>query len=95
LNRFDLTHKRNVLAGNLSQGEKTEVMMARAIIADQPLLLIDEPLSNVDTMSAEKITRWLIRLTAAGHSMVILTCDSDRFGLDRTINLKLENGKLV
>ena len=42
LTRFSLMSKRNYLAGSLSQGEKVRVLLARAIIADQPLLLIDE-----------------------------------------------------
>lgn len=95
LNRFGLIGKRNEKAGNLSQGEKIETMLARAIIADQPLLLIDEPLAGVDDKMAEKIKRLLVRLSTAGHSMVILTSNPDRLGIPDSLNFRLENGGLV
>ncbi|HHI02139.1 MAG TPA: ABC transporter ATP-binding protein [candidate division Zixibacteria bacterium] len=95
LSRFDLIGRRNEMAGNLSQGEKIETMLARAIIADQPLLLIDEPLAGVDDKMAERIKRLLVRLSTAGHSMVILTSNPDRLGIPGSINLRLENGGLV
>jgi len=95
MNRFGILSNRNELAGNLSQGEKNETMLARAIIADQPLLLIDEPLSGVDPDTSEKIKRHLVRLSTAGHSMIILTCDPDRLGIADAINYKIKNGGLV
>ncbi len=95
LNRFGLIGKRNEKAGNLSQGEKIETMLARAIVADQPLLLIDEPLAGVDDKMAEKIKRLLVRLSMAGHSMVILTSNPDRLGIPDSLNFKFDNGGLV
>ena len=95
LNRVGLIGKRNEKAGNLSQGEKIETMLARAIVADQPLLLIDEPLAGVDDKMAEKIKRLLVRLSMAGHSMVILTSNPDRLGIPDSLNFKFDNGGLV
>jgi len=95
LNRFGLLGKRNEKAGCLSQGEKIETMLARAIIADQPLLLIDEPLAGVDDKIAEKIKLLLVRLSTAGHSMVILTSNPDRLGIPDSLNFRIENGGLV
>ncbi len=95
LNRFELIGKRNEKAGCLSQGEKIETMLARAIIADQPLLLIDEPLAGVDDKIAEKIKRLLVRLSTAGHSMVILSSNPDRLGIPDALNFRIENGGLV
>lgn len=95
LNRFGLIGKRNERAGFLSQGEKIETMLARAIIADQPLLLIDEPLAGVDDKIAEKVKLLLVRLSTAGHSMVILTSNPDRLGIPDSLNFKLEHGRLT
>jgi len=95
LNRFELIGKRNEAAGLLSQGEKIETMLARAIIADQPLLLIDEPLAGVDDKIAEKIKQLLVRLSTTGHSMVILTSNPDRLGIPESLNFRLKNGGFV
>ena len=95
LNRFDLLAKSNERAGFLSQGEKNEVMLARAIIADQPLLLIDEPLAGADPIISEKIKLLLIRLSTAGHSMLIFTTDPDKFGIPQSLDFRIEKGKLV
>ncbi|MCP4705508.1 MAG: ATP-binding cassette domain-containing protein [candidate division Zixibacteria bacterium] len=95
LSRFELIGKRNEQAGLLSQGEKIETMLARAIIADQPLLLIDEPLAGVDDKIAEKIKQLLVRLSMAGHSMVILTSNPDRLGIPDALNFRFKNGALI
>ena len=95
LKRFGLIGRRNEKAGNLSQGEKIETMLARAIVADQPLLLIDEPLAGVDDKIAEKIKLLLVRLSTAGHSMIILSSNPDRLGIPDSLYFKLENGALV
>lgn len=95
LNRFDLLAKSNEKAGYLSQGEKNEVMLARAIIADQPLLLIDEPLAGVDPAISEKIKLLLIRLSTAGHSMIIFTSNPDQFGIPQSLMFRIEKGRLT
>ena len=48
LSLFDLTHRRQALPGELSQGERSRLGIARALATRATVLLLDEPLSHVD-----------------------------------------------
>lgn len=73
LSRFNLLGKKNDPAGNLSRGERILLLLARAVVADQPLLLIDEPLAGLDRNMSRAVNEFLSKLSIAGHSMLILT----------------------
>ena len=47
---------------NLSGGQRRRLSLARAFLMDRPILLLDEPLANVDTVSAAVILKALGRL---------------------------------
>ena len=42
-------------AGNISQGQKQLLTIARAILADNPILILDEATSSVDTRTEHRI----------------------------------------
>jgi putative ABC transport system ATP-binding protein len=73
LAQYNLIGRRREKASKLTRGEKALALLARAVIADQPLLIIDEPLDRLDENISEYIINILKRLSAAGHSMIILT----------------------
>ncbi len=95
LSEFGLEAKRDAPAGSLSQGEKVQVMLARAIIADQPLLLIDEPLAGLDGSVRRKVVETLRRLSMGGHSMVIFTALEGDFGIPDPKVYHLDSGRLA
>lgn len=45
------------LGGNLSSGEKQRIGLARAILHDAPILILDEPTSNLDTLNEGRILK--------------------------------------
>ncbi len=58
-------------AGNLSQGQRQLLAIARAILADPAILILDEATSSVDTRTEVRIQRSLLRLMKGRTSFVI------------------------
>jgi ATP-binding cassette subfamily B protein len=58
-------------AGNLSQGQRQLIAIARAILADPGILILDEATSSVDTRTEARIQKSLLRLMKGRTSFVI------------------------
>ncbi|HBH96855.1 MAG TPA: multidrug ABC transporter ATP-binding protein, partial [Candidatus Omnitrophica bacterium] len=58
-------------AGNLSQGQRQLLSIARAVLADPAILILDEATSSVDTRTEARIQKALLRLMAGRTSFVI------------------------
>lgn len=61
----------NEEASNVSQGQRQLITIARALLADRPILILDEATSNVDTRTEERIQRAMDILMAGRTSFVI------------------------
>ena len=80
-------------ASNISQGEKQLLTIARAILANSPILILDEATSNVDTRTEEIIQKAMNKLMEGRTSFVIAHRLSTIKNAD--IILVMENGKIV
>jgi ABC-type Mn2+/Zn2+ transport system ATPase subunit len=60
---------------DLSGGQQQRVFLARALIADPELLVLDEPTNGVDLRSAENIFHQLAHLSQDGITVVLTTHD--------------------
>lgn len=58
-------------ASNLSQGQRQMLSIARAVLADPGILILDEATSNVDTRTEARIQSALLRLMSGRTSFVI------------------------
>ncbi|MGM9665959.1 MAG: ABC transporter ATP-binding protein [Eubacteriales bacterium] len=56
---------------NLSQGQKQQLTIARAMIADKPMLILDEATSSVDTRTEQQIQSAMDKLTENRTSFII------------------------
>ena len=56
---------------NVSQGQKQLLTIARAILADNPILILDEATSSVDTRTEERIQKALDNLMRGRTSFII------------------------
>ncbi|MGN0157869.1 MAG: ABC transporter ATP-binding protein [Brotaphodocola sp.] len=55
----------------LSQGERQLITIARAVLADAPILILDEATSSVDTMTEQKIRHAMLQITKGRTSFII------------------------
>jgi ABC-type Mn2+/Zn2+ transport system ATPase subunit len=64
--------------GELSGGQRQRVLVARALVQDAGLLLLDEPFSGVDRPSADLLTDLIDRLAAESRSVIVATHDVEQ-----------------
>ncbi|HET6551477.1 MAG TPA: metal ABC transporter ATP-binding protein [Solirubrobacter sp.] len=75
LARVGLAERAQARFGSLSGGQRQRVLIARALVQDAPVLLLDEPLSGVDHPSAVQIERVFGELRAEGRALLVATHD--------------------
>jgi ABC-type Mn2+/Zn2+ transport system ATPase subunit len=75
LARVGLEEQEHVPFGELSGGQRQRVLLARALVRDARILLLDEPLSGVDRPSTERLLSVLGELRDEGRGVLIATHD--------------------
>ncbi|MEL6740659.1 MAG: LPS export ABC transporter ATP-binding protein [Planctomycetota bacterium] len=71
LDQFSLSHKAKQPARTCSGGERRKLEIARALVTNPRLILLDEPFSGVDPIAVEELQAELRRLTQDGISLLI------------------------
>ncbi|MDR0381438.1 MAG: ABC transporter ATP-binding protein/permease [Oscillospiraceae bacterium] len=72
------------LGGTLSGGERQRIGLARAFLHDAPLLLLDEPTSNLDSLNEGVILKAL-REESAGRTVVLVSHRRSTVGIADTV----------
>jgi len=75
LDRVGLADQAGVRFGELSGGQRQRTLLARALVQDSPVLLLDEPLSGVDPASAALIAGVFQELRAEGRTLLVASHD--------------------
>ena len=68
---FSITHLRDVKATSLSGGERRRTEIARCLINNPKILLLDEPFAGVDLLSIQDIKGLLLKLQARGCAVLV------------------------
>jgi manganese/zinc/iron transport system ATP- binding protein len=75
LAQMQMLDQRHTPIGSLSGGQQQRVFLARALAQEGDVLLLDEPLTGVDTTTQETILRLLQGFQRAGRTVVMTTHD--------------------
>lgn len=85
---MDLSRFLDRRSATLSTGQKQRVNLARALVHDPPVVLLDEPTRGLDIVGSQVVFEFVEKLRAAGKSIVVCTHQldeaerlCDRFGL--------------
>jgi manganese/iron transport system ATP-binding protein/manganese/zinc/iron transport system ATP- binding protein len=78
LDRVGLGDRAGTRFGVLSGGQRQRVLIARALVQDAPVLLLDEPLSGVDAVSAARIEEVFAALRTEGRTLLVATHDVEQ-----------------
>jgi len=71
LHQFGLTHKASHQARTCSGGERRKLEIARALVTEPSLILLDEPFSGVDPIAVEDLQKEIRRLKDRGIAFLI------------------------
>jgi len=72
LGRFELADKEDEYAGNLSGGQKRLLQIARGLMAQPALLLLDEPMAGVNPTLSRRLEQHLLELRAEGLTILMV-----------------------
>ena len=77
----------------LSQGERQLLTIARAVLQDAPILILDEATSSVDTVTEQRIRKAMLTITEGRTSFII----AHRLSTirDSDLILLMENGQIA
>jgi ABC-type Mn2+/Zn2+ transport system ATPase subunit len=78
LARVGLADRADDAFGALSGGQRQRVLLARALMQEARLLLLDEPFSGMDAPSTATTLALIDALAADGHALLIATHDVDQ-----------------
>lgn len=78
LELLDITHLRKSVTGRLSAGESTRVNLAKALLNQPELLLLDEPTASLDPDIADRVRKLLRKLQAETGLSVLYTSHNMR-----------------
>ena len=78
IERFSLTEVANSQGRYLSGGERRKLEIARAMVTNPSLILLDEPFSGVDPIAVEELQKEIRQLTVAGVSILITDHNVER-----------------
>lgn len=73
IERLDMRDFAQQRAESLSSGQKQKVAIARAIVHDPPVLMFDEPTSNLDVLASREIREFMVESKGRGKCVIFST----------------------
>lgn len=89
---FDIrAGSRDVRVGNMSGGNQQKLLLAKVMLSEPRVLIVDEPTRGIDIGTKQQIYAFLHKLAGAGHSIIVITSEMpELIGLaDRVMVMRL------
>ena len=81
--------------GQYSQGMRQRMSLARALLNDPKILLLDEPFSNVDIRSAREMVTLLARMRDGGKTVFVVTHQASLLAGTADEFVWMESGRII
>lgn len=94
LEQVGLKDRMNHLPSEMSGGQQQRVAVARAIAAQPPVILADEPTGNLDTRSTKDVMQILHNLKDDGRTVIVITHDNEIAEQAERV-IRIRDGKVV
>ncbi len=75
LQKVDMTHRAGHRPNQLSGGQQQRIAIARALVGNPTLLLVDEPTGNLDSKNGDAVMEMLFELNRQGTTLCMVTHD--------------------
>ena len=95
LAEFSLLKQARVYTDSLTRVERTLVQFARATVANQPLILVDEPLAGLDAATYAELNDHLVRVSLSGRTVIMVTSDIPNQELANADYYEIKDGALA
>ena len=95
LARLGIAHLREREVASLSGGEHQLVLIARALVQEATIVLMDEPSAHLDLGNKHHILTLMQRLAAEGHTLILSTHDPHIAALVADRVLMLRHGEVL
>ena len=90
-----LADRANHKPGEMSGGQQQRVGIARAIVADPPILLCDEPTGDLDRTSADDILSLLQQLNRQHNKTIVMVTHDPKAADHASRQLEMDKGRLI
>lgn len=93
---FDIrTGRKDLLAGQLSGGNQQKLLLAKMMLLDPSIVIIDEPTRGIDIGTKEQIYRFIAKLADEGRSIIVVSSEMpELIGICDRI-LVMRSGRIV
>jgi len=94
LTQVDMLHRQEYRPNQLSGGQQQRIAIARALVGQPDLILVDEPTGNLDSKNGDQVMALLETLNKTGSTIVMVTHDS-RYARCASRQIQLLDGQIV